>query len=453
MQITETLSDGLKRSFKVVVPAADLATRVETELESLKTRVRINGFRPGKVPTAHLRRLYGQSVMAEVVQNAVNDANRQIVADKGLKLAFEPRVSFPEEEGRVQAVMDGKDDLDFDVALEILPEIEIKDHSGIALKRDVAEVSEAELAEALERMAKQNRSFTPRGEKAKAEMGDRVGVDFVGKIDGVPFDGGTGEDITVELGTNSFIPGFEEGLVGAGAGESRVVKATFPPNYMRADLAGKEATFDVTVKEIAAPDEVKIDDELARAFGMESLDSLKEAVKASIERDFAGASRQKLKRRLLDALDELYDFPLPPTLVDQEFDNVWRQVETDMREAGKTFADEGTSEDAARADYRRISERRVRLGLLLAEIGTRADIKIGDEEVTQALVARARQYPGQEKAVWDYYRKNPQALAELRAPIYEEKVVDHLIAQVKVEDTTVSKEQLLADDEDEAGTG
>ncbi|QFU16380.1 trigger factor [Microvirga thermotolerans] len=449
MQVTETLSQGLKREFKVVLPATELEQRLNDELSTLKDRVRINGFRPGKVPVGHLRRVYGRSVMADVVQNAVNEANRRIVEDNSLKLAHEPQVKLPESKDEIEKVMDAKGDLAFTVALEVLPVFELVDLSDVTVKRPVAEVTDAEIDESLERMAKQNRSFEPK--KGKAAEGDRVVVDFVGRIDGEEFQGGKGEDIRVELGSNTFIPGFEDQLVGVKAGDTKVVKVTFPANYLAAHLAGKDAEFDVTVKEVEAPGELKIDDELAKGFGMESLDKLKEAIRSAIQRDFDAQSRRRVKKDLLDALDEKYSFELPPSLVEQEFAAVWAQVEGDMRANNRTFADEGTTEEEARAEYRKIAERRVRLGLVLAQIGEKTDIKISDDEVTQALVERVRQYPGQEKQVWDFYRKNPQALAEIRAPLFEEKVIDHILSQVKVVDETVSKEALFGDDEGEEG--
>jgi trigger factor len=305
------------------------------------------------------------------------------------------------------------------------------------------------LDQALQRLAEQNRAFAPAEAGHKAENGDQVTVDFVGSIDGAAFEGGKGEDIKVVLGENSFIPGFEEGLVGVAAGEERKVEGMFPAAYARPDLAGKTASFEVKVKEVARPEPVKIDDELAKGFKMENLEALKTSVKASIERDFALASRQRLKRKLLDALAEKFTFDLPPSMLEQEFSNIWGQVEGEMKSSGKSFADDGTTEEAARADYRKIAERRVRLGLVLADIGQKANITVSDEEMSQALVARARQYPGQEREVWDFYKKNPQALAELRAPIFEEKTVDHLLGQAKVEEKTVSREELFADQEEE----
>ena len=445
MQVTETLSQGLRREFKVVLPATELEQRLSTELSTLKDRVRLNGFRPGKVPVGHLRRVYGRSVMADVLQNAVNEANRKIVEDNSLKLANEPQVQFPEDKESIEKAMDAKADLAFTVALEVLPTFEIVDVSDVSVTKPVAEVADQEVTDALERMAKQNVSYDPKD--GEAAVGDRVVVDFVGRMDGQEFQGGTAQDIKVELGSNTFIPGFEDQLAGVKAGDTKLVKVTFPPNYMAAHLAGKEAEFDVTVKEVQAPGELKIDDELAKGFGMESLEKLQDAVRGAIQRDFEAQSRRKVKKELLDALDAKYAFDLPATLVEQEFAAVWSQVESEMKSNGKTFADEGTTEEEARAEYRRIAERRVRLGLVLAQIGEKADIKVSDDEVSQALVERVRQYPGQERQVWEFYQKNPQALAEIRAPLFEEKVVDHLLSQVKVDESTVSKETLFGDEE------
>jgi len=447
MQVTETLSQGLKREFKVVLPATELEQRLNEELATLKDRVRLNGFRPGKVPVGHLRRVYGRSVMGDVVQNAVNEANRKIVEDNSLKLAFEPQIKFPENQDEIEKAMDAKGDLAFTVALEVLPTFELADISDVEVKRPVVEVTDAEINDSLERMAKQNLTFEPKD--GAAEKGDRVVVDFVGRIDGAEFEGGKGEDIRVELGSNTFIPGFEDQLVGLKAGDTKLVKVTFPANYLAAHLAGKDAEFDVTVKAVEAPGELKIDDELAKGFGMESLDKLKDAIRDAIKRDFDAQSRRKVKKELLDALDAKYSFELPPSLVEQEFAAVWAQVEGDMKSNNRTFEDEGTTEEEARAEYRRIAERRVRLGLVLAQIGEKSDIKISDDEVTQALIERVRQYPGQEKQVWEFYQKNPQALAEIRAPLFEEKVVDQILSQVKVVDQPVTKEALFGDDEGE----
>ena len=448
MQITETLVEGLKRQYTIVLPASDLAARLASEMVTLQKKVSLPGFRPGKVPQQHLQRVYGKSAMADVLQNAVNEVNRKIVDDNGLKLAFEPAVNFPQEQAKIDAVMDAKSDLEYTVALEVLPKFDLADHSTITLEKQVADVPEADVLATIQRMAEPSRPFSDKGAKAKAAKGDRVTVDFVGRIDDVEFDGGKGEAIQVVLGSNSFIPGFEEQLEGLKAGDEKLVKVNFPANYQAPGLAGKAAEFDVTATLVETPGELTIDDALAKQYGMEDLAKLKDAVKISMSSELEGAARLKMKRKLLDALDAQYSFELPPTLLDQEFSAIWNNVTTEMKAAGKSFEDEDTTEVEARVDYHKIATRRVRLGLVLAEIGEKAAVQVTDDEVSQGLVARARQYPGQEKAIWEYYRKNPQALAEIRAPIFEEKVVDHILGQVTIVEKSVTKEAILADDEE-----
>ena len=448
MQVTETRSEGLRREYKVTLPASELEERLNGELTTLKDRVKINGFRPGKVPMAHLRKLYGRSVMAEVVQNAVNEANRKIIEDNSLKLAMEPKIDMAGGQEEVEKALQAKGDLDFTVALEVLPEFELADLADVSVKKQVAEVSDEDLETAIQNMAKQNRTFAPKD--GAAQDGDRVTVDFVGTIEGEAFDGGTASDIDVDLGSNTFIPGFEEQLVGAKADEEKTLNVTFPETYASEKLAGKAAEFAVKVKAVQAANDVVIDDELAKTFGMEDLGKLKEAVKGAIGRDFEAQSRRKLKKELLDALDTKYTFALPEGLVEQEFNAVWSQVEADLKNNNRSFADEDTTEEAARAEYQKIAERRVRLGLVLAQVGEKADIKVSDEEVNQALVERIRQYPGQERQVWDFYQKNPGAKAELRAPIFEEKTVDHILGQVKVVEEPTTREALFKDDEEDA---
>jgi trigger factor len=448
MQVTETLADGLKREYRVVVTLNELDAKVNERLEDLKDKVRINGFRPGKVPVAHLKRVYGRSVMAEAIEQAVRDTNAQIITDNGFKLAMEPKVELPTDQGEVQAMVEGKADLAYSVSMEILPKIALADFKGIAIDKLSTDVTDAEIDEALGKIAEQNRPFADKGEGAKAETGDKVTVSFVGSIDGTPFEGGTGDDVAVEIGSNTFIPGFEDQLVGIKVGESRTIKATFPEGYMKADLAGKEASFETTAKAIEAPGKVELNDDFAKQLGLESLDKLKDAIRDRISREHANTSRQKLKRALLDALDERHKFDLPPTLLEEEFNNVWKTVEDDLKAQGKTFADEGVKEDDVRADYLKIAERRVRLGLVIAEIGEKNNIKVTDDEVTRAVVERARQFPGQEQQVWEFYRNNPSALASLRAPIFEDKVIDFLCELVKVTEKKVSREELYKDDEE-----
>ncbi|HYA74851.1 MAG TPA: trigger factor [Roseiarcus sp.] len=449
MQVTQTLSEGLKREYNIVLSASDLASRLDAQLADLKTKVKIKGFRPGKVPVAHLKRVYGRSVMSEVVQEAINSANKQIVDENGLRLAQEPKIELPTDKDAIEAALEARGDLAFKVALEVLPKFEIGDFSDLTLERPVAEVEDSEVEAALQRLAQDRRVYSDKPEGAKAENFDRVTVDFVGTIDGEAFEGGSSEGIEVVIGSNTFIPGFEEQLLGAVAGERRAVQATFPEAYAVRKLAGQKADFDVTVKAVAAPEPFALDDEFAKSLGAESLDQVKQTLRERIRADYARASREKVKRKLLDALAARYSFEVPQGLVDQEFASIWAQVEREQQASGRTFADENTTEEAARAEYRAIAERRVRLGLLLAEVGAKADVKISDEEMTQALVARARAFPGQEKQVWDFYRNNQQALAELRAPLYEEKVVDHILGLAKVEDRKVTAKELLQADEDE----
>jgi trigger factor len=449
MEVTETLSDGLKREFQVQVPAADLEARVTERLGELKDRVQLRGFRPGKVPVAHLKKIYGKAVMAETVEAVIRELNAQIVSDRGLKLAMAPKVTIPNEETEVEKIIGGQSDLAYTLALEILPKIELADFKGIKLERQVAEVTDAHVNEALEKIAEQNRPFAAKGEGAKVEKGDRVVIDFTGRLDGTPFEGGTGGDVGVNVGSGTFIPGFEDQLIGMSAGEIRLVKVTFPANYMNDKLAGKAAEFDVTAKSIEAPGMVTVDEAFAKSLGLESLDKLKEAVKGRLAQEHAGLSRQRLKRQLLDKLDEMHKFALPPTLAEDEFKSVWNAVESDLKAQGRTFTDEGTTEEKARDEYRGIAERRVRLGLVLAEIGEKNKITVTEDEIKRAIIERARQVPGREQEVWEYYSKNPDALAGVRAPIFEEKVVDFLVELAAVTEKQVVREDLLKDEEEE----
>ena len=449
MEITETLSDGLKREFQIQVPAADLEARLTERLGELKDRVQLRGFRPGKAPMAHLRKIYGKAVMAETIEAMIRELNAKVVTDHGLKLAMEPKVTIPNEETEVAKVIGGQSDLAYTLAVEVLPKIELADFKGIKLERPLAEVTDAQVGEALDRIAEQNRPFAAKGEGGKVEQGDRVVIDFTGTLEGAPFEGGTGGDVGVNVGSGTFIPGFEDQLIGMAAGETRQVKVTFPSNYTNEHLAGKDAEFNVTAKTVEAPGTVAVDDAFAKQLGLESLDKLKEAVKGRLQQEQAGLSRQRVKRQLLDKLDEMHKFALPPTLAEEEFKNVWNAVDSDLKAQGRSFADEGTTEEKARGEYRGIAERRVRLGLVLAEIGERNKIAVTDEEITRAIVERARQVPGREQEVWEFYQKNPGALASIRAPIFEEKVVDFLLELATVSEKQVSREELLKDDEDE----
>jgi trigger factor len=448
MQVTETLSEGLKREYHVVVPASELDAKVNARLDDLKGRVNLNGFRPGKVPVAHLKRVYGRATMAEVIEATVRDTNSQIVDERGYKLAAEPKVTMSEEKEAIERLIAGNSDLDYTVAVEIVPPIALADFKTIKLEKLVSDVADSEIDEGLARIAEQNKPYAAKPEGAKAENGDRVVISYAGSIDGVPFDGGTGDDTPVLIGSNTFIPGFEEQLAGIGVGETRTLKVKFPEHYGQEKLAGKDAEFVVTAKAVEAASPVTIDDEFAKSLGIESLDKLRDAVKDRITRDHASMSRQKVKRQLLDQLDKLHKFEPPPTLVEEEFDRVWKSVLQELEQEKKTFADEDTTEEKANAEYRSISERRVRLGLVLAEIGEKNNISVTEEELNRALMEHVRQFPGQEQRVWDYYRQNPPAVAALRAPIFEEKVVDFLLELAQVTEKKVPREELFKEDDE-----
>ncbi|HLH11910.1 MAG TPA: trigger factor [Methylovirgula sp.] len=442
MQVTETLAEGLKREYKVVLAAQDLASRVDSQLADIQSKARINGFRPGKVPVAHLKRLYGRSIMAEVVQEAVNEANRKIIEDNNLKLAGAPKIELPEDADELKEAFDAKSDFAYKVAVELLPKFEIGSFDTIEIERLVADIPEEDVDTAVKNIAERNRPYTPKEGEGAAEKGDKVTVDFIGTIDDEAFEGGSATDIDLVLGSGSFIPGFEDQVEGMKVGETRKISVTFPETYAEPKLAGKPAQFSVTVKAIAAPGELKIDDEFAKSLGFEDLAKMREAARTAFEREEEAISRRKWKRELLDALDQKFTFELPSSLVDQEFDLIWRQAEAERKAEGRSFEDDGTTEEAERAEYRAIAERRVRLGLVLAEIGEKAAIKVSDEEVNQALYLRARNFPGRERQFVEYYRKNPELMNEIRGPIFEEKVVDHILTQTKLTDRHVSKDEL-----------
>jgi trigger factor len=447
MQVTETNVEGLKREFKIVVPAAELDSRLVERLSSLKDEVRIKGFRPGKVPVAHLRKLFGRSTMAEIVQSTLAEVARKTLADRGEKAASQPDYRLPEDEGETNRVLSGEADLAYTMIYEVLPKVELADFKGIEVERPVAEPSETEVEDQIRRLANDARSYQPKD--GKAETGDRVNISFVGTIDGEPFEGGSQDDSFITLGGNEFIPGFSEQLVGTSAGEQKTVTVTFPDDYAVARLAGQTASFDVTVKGVSEAEDLPIDDTFAERLGLESLDKLRETIRDQIQAQYNLAIRQRVKRQMLDKLDEIHKLELPAQLVDQEFQAIWRQITNELSSAGRTFESEGTTEEAAREDYRKIAERRVRLGLVMSEIGERNKIEVTEDEVQRALSAQLRQFPGREQAVLDYYKNNPEAIASLRAPIFEEKVVDYLLELVKVTDKPMTGEELSREDEED----
>ena len=432
MQVTDIDAQGLKHEFKVVVPAAQIEERILAKLAEVSKTVRIPGFRPGKVPQKLLRQKYGQSVFGEVVETTVNEGTTKVVTDKGLRPALSPKVE-------ITSFMEGGD-LEFKVTVEVMPEITPMDFSTIEIERENASIPDDELNSALEKIA-ENHEGSEKVERIAAS-GDVVLIDFVGKKDGVAFPGGTANGYKLKLGSNSFVPGFEDQLVGINAGETRVIDITFPENYGNKELAGAAVTFDVTAHEVHQPVPAKVDDELAKMIGAESLDQLKDYLRTQLNGEVVSIARARLKRRLLDILAEGHSFPVPETLVDHEFDAIWKQVEEDKANGETDPQDAGKSDDELKTEYRTLAERRVRLGLLLAEIGRSNAITVTQDDVNQGLLAEARRYPGQEKMVFQYYRDNPQALDQIRAPIFEDKVIDYILERAKVTVKEMTAEEL-----------
>jgi trigger factor len=439
MQISEVASEGLKREFKLVVPSAALRSQVDERLQELGRQVRMPGFRPGKVPMPLLKQRYEKSIMGEVLERTVREGSQQLMTERGLRPAGQPKVEINKFE-------DGHD-LEFSVAFEIIPEIVPTDFASISLERSVVDVPDSEIDENLKILAKRQRRPESAPEGAVASVGDVVVINFVGRVDGVEFEGGKGEGFHLELGSGHFIPGFEDQLVGKKKSERALVAVTFPSDYANKDLAGKSAEFDVTVSEIKHLQEVAIDDELAKAVGFDDLAALKKAARDQVERDYASAARARLKRRLLDVLAERHDFALPQGLVEAEFEGIWRQIEADMKAGRLDDDDKNKSEETLKKEYREIAMRRVKLGLLLSEVGRVNSIQVPNEDITRAMVNEARRYPGQEKKVIDFYQRSPEALNQLRAPIYEDKVVDHILAVAKIDEKRVSPDQFRKEGE------
>jgi len=447
MQITETVSDGLRREYKVVIPAGDLDQRLTGRIEEMKPRVHLKGFRPGKAPVSFLKKTYGKSMMGEIVQDAVNESSEKAVKDNALKPAFPPRIDLVSE---MQQVVDGKSDLEFTVKVDLMPDFEVTDVSKLTVERLVGEVSDADVEDAVKRIAEQARSYSAREDGHGAEKDDAVVLDFVGRIDGEEFAGGKAENFNLVLGSGQLVPGFEDQLIGAKKDEVREINVTFPADYPEAKLADKAAVFTATVKEVRKPEPLIIDDEVAKKVGLDSLSALKERVREQLKLDFGRASRLHMKRRILDALDAAHSFSLPPTMVEGEFAGIWSQVEAELKREGKTAADEGKTDEELRKEYHEIAERRVRLGLVLARIGEQNGLTVAPDEIQRAIAQRARQFPGQEQQVFNFYQSNPQAMAEVRAPIFEDKVVDFIAELAQVTDRKVDRETLFLDPDEAA---
>ena len=444
MNVTETLNEGLRRKLDVTIPATDLASRLDEKLDEVRGKVQLKGFRPGKVPTAHLKKVYGRSLMSEVLQDSINDTVTKTLLDRSEKAATQPEIDLSEDQAVINRVLDGEDDLTFSMSYEVLPPVALMDFKTVKLEKPVVAVSEKEIDEEVEKFFKQNRGYEDKGDEGVVEDGDRVGLSFVGKIDGEPFEGGSADHTHLVVGAGQFIPGFEEKLVGIKKGEEKTIKVTFPKDYQNEELAGKKAEFDVKMLHVDGPKaDVELNDEFAKTLGLEDLAALKKAIGEQIEAQNKNLTQQRVKRLVLDALDEGHKLDVPEKLVEAEFEAIWNRVKHEVEHHGKTFESEGTTEEKAREDYRKIAERRVRLGLVVAEIGNVNEITVSDEEHQQALIAEVRRFPGQEQQVYDYYRKNPNALAGLRAPIFEDKVVDFVVELADVKEKAISREDLV----------
>ncbi|MBU6498977.1 MAG: trigger factor [Rhodospirillales bacterium] len=439
MQVTETLSEGLKRGFTVVVPAADIEERRARRLAELGKTVNLPGFRPGKVPALVVKQRYGTAVAAEVLEESVNDATRQVLSDRGLRAAMQPKVDV--------ISLEDKRDLEFKVEVELLPEIAMPEFKAIELTRLTAEPAAEAIDTALGEIAKRNAELVAVEEVRPAAKGEVLSVDFVGKVDGVAFPGGTGTDMDVEVAGPGFIPGFTEQVEGMTPGESRTIHVTFPDGYGEKSLAGKAATFDITAKALKTRVVGAIDDELAKKLGFESVERVRDLISQQMRREYDQMSRLRLKRQLLDALAAAAPFAVPEGMVDAEFAQIWQRIEADRAEGKLDEEDKSKSEDVLKGEYRAIAERRVRLGLLLSEIGRVNGITVAADEMTRAMRAEAGRYPGQEAQVMEFFRKNPQAAEGLRGPIFEEKVVDFVLELARVTDQVVPVEELARDPE------
>ena len=447
MQVVEKSNEGLSRVIAVTIPVAELNEKLEARIKEVAPQMKLKGFRPGKVPASYVKKTFGRDFMGEIINASLNETSQGALEELKLRPAAPAEMNLTSDMDKVIA---GQEDLAYEMSLEVMPEFTPVDPKTLKLTRPTYEASEEDLDEALKELTSQAKSYEDKkGKTVKAADGDQLTIDFLGKIDGEAFDGGAATDADLVIGSGRFIPGFEEQLKGAKVGEEKTIEVTFPEEYQAKHLAGKAATFDVTVKAIKAEVESKIDDEFAKRIGLESLDQLKELLKSNLNQQYAGATRFKLKRALLDVLDEGHDFALPPKMVDAEFEGIWAQVSADKDAGQLPEEDAKKSEDELKAEYKKIAERRVRLGLVLAEIGRANNVGVSDQELSNAIMAEARNYPGQEKMVLDFYRQNPNAAAQLRAPIYEEKVVDLIVSVAEVKDEAISKEELMKE-EDEA---
>jgi trigger factor len=444
MQVKELNTDGLSRTYSVTIPKEDLAEKLEAKIKEMQPQVSLKGFRPGKVPVAHIRKMFGASIMRDVVEDTVNESSQKAINDNSIRPAGQPKIDL---RANGDDVTSGKADLEYQMTVEIIPEFEPVDPESLKFTRLTCPVADADIDERLTKLSEGQKTYKKKAKTAKAKKEDAVLINFTGRVDGEAFDGGAMEGHQLVLGSGTFIPGFEDQLIGTKAGDKLDVTVTFPENYQAADLAGKEAVFETEVVEVQGAKDAELDDDLAKTFGMEDLGALKTAVKEQAEAEFEAQSKMKLKRAILDELDKQHDFELPQGMVEAEFTNIWQQVESEKAAGQLDEEDAAKSEDDLKADYRKIAERRVRLGLVLADMGQKAEITISNEELQGAMIAEARRYPGQEQQVIEFYQKNPQMLAQLRAPIYEEKVVELITEKAEIKDKKVKQETLFEDDD------
>ena len=442
MQVTQKSAEGLSREYHVSIPQEHLASKLDAKLEEIKGQVHLKGFRPGKAPVSFLKKMYGRSLMGELIQEEMQAAQAKAM-EGDAQPAMQPHPHL--HDGDVEKAVAGEAGLEYDIHYEVLPEFEPAGLDDLKLEKMVADIADEEVEEETTKLAEANRPF---GDKdGAAESGDRVVIDFVGKREGEPFEGGAGEDQTLELGSNQFIPGFEDQLIGTSAGDEKTIEVTFPEDYGAKELAGQPATFDVTIKKVTTPGEAKADDEFAKGLGFDDLDALKARIREQIQSRYDDQSRLHMKRRLLDILDERHDFDLPPAMVKAEFEQIWSQVQG----AELDEEDKDKSEDELRADYQKIAERRVRLGLVLAEIGKRENVDVPQEAMNRALQMQAMQFGIPVQQLAEMYSQRPEMIAQLRAPIFEDRVVDHLIEKAEVTEKTVSKDELMEEPGDELG--
>ncbi|WP_299841155.1 trigger factor [uncultured Jannaschia sp.] len=434
MLVTETLNEGLKRGYTITVPAADLDTKVNEKLTEAQPSVEMKGFRKGKVPMALLKKQFGQRLMGEAMQEAIDGAMGEHFQASGDRPAMQPKVEMANQDWK-----EG-DDVEVTLSYEALPQVPDVDFAGVEIEKLSVEPAESDIDEALKSLAQNAQTFEAK--EGAAENGDQVVFDFLGKVDGEPFDGGAADDYPLVLGSGSFIPGFEEQLVGVSKGEEKQVEVSFPAEYQAPHLAGKAATFDCTIKDVKKPAEAEINDDLAKQFGSDSLDALKTQISDRLKGEYDSAARQVVKRQLLDQLDDLVTFDLPSSLVDAEAQQIAHQL---WHEENPDVQGHDHPKIEPTDDHRKLAERRVRLGLLLAELGQKEEVQVSDAEMTQAIMTQARQYPGQEREFFEFIQKNQQAQQQLRAPIFEDKVIDLILERANVTEKTVTKEELQAE--------